>query len=101
MAKRLEVEERTMRLTADEWLHELYPEQTSDELNTHRPAVERLQWAIALRALENGSDVVLGWGLWTRQERDHYRSDAQALGARVVLCVLDPPREELLRRLAR
>ena len=63
--------------------------------------VERLQWAIALRALENGCNVVLDWGLWTREERDRYRSEAQALGAKVVLYVLDPPREELLRRLVR
>jgi predicted kinase len=45
-------------------------------------------------------NVVLDWGLWTREERDRYRSEAQGLGIRVVLCVLDPSREELLRRLA-
>jgi predicted kinase len=44
--------------------------------------VEWLQWAIASRALENGCNVVLDWGLWTRDERDHYRSEAQWLGAR-------------------
>jgi len=44
---------------------------------------------------------VLDWGLWSREERDRYRGEAQALGVRVALCVLDPPREELVRRLAR
>lgn len=101
LAKRLEAEQRAIRLTADEWLHDLCPEQPANQLDTHRPVVERLQWAIALRALENGCNVVLDWGLWTRDERDHYRSEAQWLGARVVLCLVDPPREELLRRLAR
>lgn len=41
--------------------------------------------------LETGGNVVLDWGLWSREERDHYRTEAQALGAQVVLCVLDPP----------
>lgn len=34
------------------------------------------------------------------QERDHYRSKARALGARVVLCVLDPPIDERWERLS-
>lgn len=62
--------------------------------------MERLQWALTLRALGLGMNVVLDWGLWTREERDRYRTEAQGLGVRVVLCVLDPSREELVRRLA-
>jgi predicted kinase len=99
LARRFEADERAIRLTADEWLHDLYPEQSADELDTQRPVVERLQWAIAIRALQNGCNVLLDWGLWTKEERTRYRSAAQAVGARVVLLVLDPPREELLRRL--
>ena len=45
-------------------------------------------------------NVVLDWGLWTREERDRYRSEAQERDARVVLCLLDlGPRDELVRRL--
>jgi len=112
LAKRLEAEEHAVRLTADEWLHELYPSESDDALdasgplaerlrwvNAHRPLVEQLQWALALRALDLGVNVVLDWGLWTREERDHYRTEAQDRGMRVVLCVLDPSREELVRRL--
>jgi len=112
LAKRLEAEEHAVRLTADEWLHELYPGESDDALdapgplaerlrwvNAHRPLIEGLQWALALRTLELGMNVVLDWGLWTREERDRYRTEAQDRGVRVVLCVLDPSRDELVRRL--
>ncbi len=113
LARRLETEQRAVRLTGDEWLHELYPDESDDALNAelplverlewvnaHRPLVERLQWALALRTLALGVNVVLDWGLWTREERDRYRTEAQQHNARVVLCVLDlPARDELVRRL--
>src|SRR6266545_637592 len=91
LAKRLEAEQRAVRLTGDERLQ---------WVSAHRPLVERLQWALALRTLALGVNVVLDWGLWTREERDRYRTEAQEHKARVVLCVLDlPPRDELVRRL--
>ena len=100
------MEQKALRLTADEWLHELYTGEELVGLNEngdlhapHRPQVERIQWALALRALGLGVNVVLDWGLWTREERDRYRTEAQALGIRVVLCVVGASREELLRRL--
>ncbi len=112
LAKRLEAERRAVRLTADEWLHELHPNESDDALNAHRPLperlqwvkahrplVERIQWALALRTLALGVNVVLDWGLWTREERDRYRSEAQERGVHVVLCVLDPSRDELVCRL--
>ena len=46
-----------------------------------------------------GVNVVLDWGVWTREERDRYRTEAQERGVRVVLCVLDPSRDQLVRRL--
>lgn len=99
LARRLEREHSALRLTADEWLRDLHPELTEPELDTIRDRVERLQWATALRVLALGVDVVLDWGLWAREERDHYRSEARTVGARVVLCLLEPSRQELLDRL--
>jgi predicted kinase len=103
LAKRLEQEVPALRLTADEWLHELDPDISTPEAETGplRGRVEALQWPIALRALELGCHVVLDWGLWARAERDLYRTGAREIGARVVLCLLDPPIEELWNRLAR
>lgn len=45
--------------------------------------------------------MVLDWGVWGREERDLYRTGARKIGARVVLCLLDPPLDELWDRLSR
>jgi predicted kinase len=102
LARRLEQEAPALRLTADEWLHDLYPTITTAEAEegTLRGRVERLQWDLALRALQLGCDVVLDWGVWAREERDFYRNGARDVGARVVLCLLDPSVDELWKRLA-
>lgn len=104
LARKLEREIPALRLTADEWLHELYPDISTSEAETgpFRGRVERLQWMAAVRVLELGcSSVVLDWGVWAREERDVYRTGAREIGARVVLCLLDPPIDELWDRLAR
>jgi predicted kinase len=103
LARRLEQEVPALRLTADDWLHELYPDITTSEAEAgpFRSRVERLQWMTAVRALELGCNVVLDWGLWAREERDLYRAGAREVGARVVLCLLDPPVDELWNRLSR
>lgn len=101
LARQLEEKHCALRLTADEWLCQLFPDLSERELDLHRPEVERLQWAVALRVLRMGGNVVLDWGLWAREERDQYRSEAQAVGAQVVLCLLEPSRQELLDRIER
>ncbi len=98
-AQQLEAKHHALRLTADEWLHELHPGVFGTELDALRKPVERIQWRTAARALELGCNVVLDWGLWAKEERDYYREQARALGASVVLLVLDRPRDEVIRRL--
>jgi len=107
LAKRLEVEHAALRLTADEWIRELFgpatppPEILRGEApDERRAAVEALQWRLAAHALARGLDVVLDWGVWSRSERDDLRSRARAIGARCVVCYEDVPREELVRRIA-
>ena len=103
LAERIEQEAPALRLTADAWLQELYPGISTSEAESGpcRGRVERLQWPTAVRALELGCDVVLDWGVWARAERDIYRTGAREVGARVVLCLLDPPVDELWSRLSR
>lgn len=103
LAERIEQEVPALRLTADLWLHELYPGISTSEAEAgpFRGRVERLQWPTAVRALELGCNVVLDWGVWAREERDLYRTGAREVGARVVLCLLDPPVDELWNRLSR
>ena len=102
LAKRLEQDAPALRLTGDEWMHDLYPGISTPEAETGpcRSRVERVQWAIALRALALGCNVVLDWGVWAKAERDLCRTGAREVGARVVLCLLDPPIDELWNRLS-
>jgi predicted kinase len=57
-------------------------------------------WNIASRALELGTNVILDFGFWAREEREDYRLRAKRLGASSDVHFLDVPEEELLRRLA-
>ena len=82
LAKRLEEERSALRLTADEWLRQLHPRLSEAELDAVRETVEHVQWSVAIRALQLGCNVALDWGLWSRQERDHYRFEARTLGAK-------------------
>jgi predicted kinase len=99
-ARRIEAERGALRLTKDEWMKALYggenPEQASD-------VIEGRLVGIALRALELGTDVVLDFGLWGKDERSSLRQAAADRGAAVemLFCDLDPAeqRRRLDRRL--
>ncbi|MER9240653.1 AAA family ATPase [Mesorhizobium sp. M0633] len=103
LAKIIEQEASALRLTGDDWMHKLYPGLSTPEAETgpYRGRVESLQWQIALRAIRLRCNVVVDWGLWSRAERDTCRDEARAAGARVVLCFLDVPFDELWERLSR
>lgn len=89
LARRLEVERGALRLTKDEWMKALYgprnPASASD-------VIEGRLIAIGLRALELGVDVVLDFGLWSRDERSALRQAAIDRGANVEMhhLALDP-----------
>ncbi|NHA67161.1 ATP-binding protein [Phycicoccus sp. CMS6Z-2] len=98
VARRLETERRALRLTKDEWVKALagpeHPEAVSD-------VVEGRLVDLALRVLALGVDVVLDFGLWSRDERSALRDAAAEAGAAVELRVLDVPLPELRARLDR
>jgi predicted kinase len=43
--------------------------------------------------------VIIEWGTWGREERGRLRVEARTLGAQVELVFLDPPLDELWRRI--
>lgn len=96
LAKRLEAEGAGVRICTDDVQAELgVPYQDS---HFH----ERLQLVLyrhALAVLENGTDVILEDGLWTRAERAQKFADAHLRGAHIVLHVFDVPRDLLWARL--
>ena len=95
-ARRIEVEERALRLTKDEWVKALYglanPPPASD-------VIEGRLIEIGLRALELGINVVIDFGLWGRDERSALRQAAADLGAALEMRYFELPPTEQRRRL--
>ena len=101
LAKKLEHERGALRLTPDEWQIRLFGQDAEDpEHDSRHSQIESLLWNIASRTLELGTNVILDFGFWAREEREDYRLRAKRLGASSEVHFLDVPEEELLRRLA-
>ena len=102
LARTLEKQCAALRLTPDEWQVRLFGQDATDPLHDVRHSlIETLQWEIAERALALGTDVILDFGFWAREEREDFRARAKQLGASSEVHFLDVASDELLRRLAR
>jgi predicted kinase len=101
LAQQLEQELPALRLTPDEWQIPLFGQDAEEpEHDARHSLIEALLWNIASRALELGTNAILDYGFWAREEREDYRLRAQQLGAGSEVHYLDVPADELLRRLA-
>ena len=101
LAKKLEQERSALRLTPDEWQVALFGQDAHEpEHDARHSLIEAMLWKIASRALELGTNVILDFGFWAREEREDFRQRAKDLGASSEVHFLDVPKEELLRRLA-
>ncbi|HKY50564.1 MAG TPA: ATP-binding protein [Candidatus Limnocylindria bacterium] len=100
-ARLIEEEHSAIRLTKDEWMKALFgpenPPSASD-------VIEGRLIRLAVRSLELGANVVLDFGLWSRDERSALRQAAADVGASVVMCYFelapDEQRSRLDQRLA-
>ena len=77
-ARRIEIERNALRLTKDEWVKALYGNENPPSA---QGVIEGRLIQIGLRALELGTNVVLDFGLWGRDERSALRQAAADLGA--------------------
>lgn len=77
-AKELAVAHRALRLTPDEWMISLFDGSQPDG---KRELLEGRLIALALQALRLGTNVVLDFGLWSRDERSALRWLAASAGA--------------------
>jgi predicted kinase len=77
-AKQLAAALRALRLTPDEWMISLFD---GSQPQGKRDLLEGRLIAVALRALELGTNVVLDFGLWGRDERSALRWLATSVGA--------------------
>lgn len=97
-ARRVERGQGALRLTKDEWVKALYG---TENPPAAQDVIEGRLIEIALRGLELGIDVVLDFGLWSRDERTALRQAAAERGAGVVMLHLELDPAEQRRRLGR
>lgn len=96
LARRLQAERGALRLTPDEWMKPLFDDSDADG---KRDVLEgRFVW-LALDALRAGIDVVLDFGVWSRDERSALRALAADAGARSQLVYLPVTLDEQLDRI--
>jgi predicted kinase len=87
-ARRLEADHQALRLTKDEWIKALYGEQNPPSASD---VIEGRLIEIGLRTLELGSNVVIDFGLWGRDERSALRQAAADRGASVEIHYFEVP----------
>ena len=98
-AKELENEVRALRLTPDDWHVPLFGHDIHDPDHDKRHGlIEDLLLQLATRALSLGTNVILDFGFWSKEERDGFRSRARKLGARSEIVFMDVSEEELMKR---
>ncbi|ANE44276.1 AAA family ATPase [Deinococcus puniceus] len=100
LARKLEIQGRTLRLSSDDWMVPLFGQHMPREVFDARlAAIRELQWELAARLLGLGLNVLLDDGFWRKAERDLYRSRAKQIGVPCQVIFLDVPLPELQRRL--
>lgn len=100
-ARLIEAEHGALRLTKDEWMKALFGRENPSSASD---VIEGRLIQIGLRTLELGINVVLDFGLWSRDERSALRQAAADAGASVVMRYFelapDQQRNRLHQRLA-
>src|SRR5215469_18780464 len=77
-AKQLEIDERALRLTPDEWQISIFAGQNPLD---KRDIVEGELVRVGMRAAQLGVDVVFDFGFWAKDERSALRWIAGTVGA--------------------
>jgi predicted kinase len=95
-AKELAPKVPAVRLSPDEWKHDLGIDYYDEQ---RRVQLEARLWRLGQELLTLGQSVILENGFWAREERDELRLSARTLGVAVELHYLEVPVEELWRRL--
>src|SRR6266508_797620 len=74
LAKQLEQERSVLRLTPDEWQVALFGQDAEEpEHDARHSLIEAMLWKIASSVLELGTNVILDFGFWAREEREDFR----------------------------
>lgn len=85
-AKRLEQEQHAVRFTHDEWMSALYGDDPpAEQFQLYADRVSKLMEETWTRCVALGTNIVLDFGFWSRQERARIHSLVRACGGEPVL----------------
>lgn len=98
VARRLEIEHRALRFTPDEWMNPLFGESMA---GGKRNVLEGRLISTALSALRLGTNVVLDFGVWARDERTALRWLASTAEAACQLVYIPIDENEQRERIGR
>jgi predicted kinase len=85
-----------IRLCPDDWMMAAGIDLWAQDI---RSRIEGFQLSLALDLLRSGSNVVIEWGVWAREERDALRNAARSIGSPVELRYVTASTDELWRRI--
>lgn len=95
-ARSIEIEHNALRLTKDEWVKALYGHENPQSA---QDVIEGRLVQVGLRVLELGTNVVIDYGLWARDERSALRQAAADRNATVDMHYFELDPAEQRRRL--
>lgn len=98
LAKQLETECNAIRMNPDEWIKTIWGINEA-EGNNYRDQIEQLQWNMGKKILLSGTDVIIEWGTWGKDERLKLREEAWKIGSKVKFYYLNQPKEVLKERI--
>lgn len=103
VSKRLELEEHAVRLSEDEWLQALYPNQihTFEDYRRHSELLKPVVETTVQRMLEVGTNVVMDFPANTIGLRQWFLAIANKVGADHQLIYLNLSDEQCMRRIAK
>ena len=96
LARELARSMSAMRMCPDDWMMSSGIDLWNDAV---RGRIEQFQLDLALDLLRAGGNVVIEWGVWTREEREALRNAARSIGAAVELRYVSAPIDEMWRRI--
>ncbi len=99
-AQKLENENSAIRITPDEWMLKLYPDQLSnDEFDSFFYRCCEVAWDTSVKIFGQGIDVVLDFGFWKKDDRTAYKEKLRILGVQYklyyIMCDNDIIRQRL------
>ena len=73
-ARKIQAQNKAVILSIDDITLTMFPDGAGDMHDTYAMRAERYLLELSLQILQTGVDVILDWGLWTKDMRDRIRS---------------------------